>query len=83
MDQSVTASPDPVALFKQQSAERAVEYIQSGMIVGLGTGTTAIFALARIAQLQRQGNLQNILGVPTSKHAAADAASFGIPLTTL
>ena len=36
---------------KQQAADRAVEYVQSGMVVGLGAGSTAIFATQRIGQL--------------------------------
>ena len=43
---------------KQQAAERAVEYVQSGMVVGLGAGSTALLATRRIGQLLREGRLR-------------------------
>jgi ribose 5-phosphate isomerase A len=68
---------------KQQAAERAVEFVKSGMVVGLGHGSTAIFALRRIAELLRAGQLQDIQGVPCSLQVKGDAQRLGIPLTTL
>ncbi len=69
--------------FKQQAAERAVDFIESGMVVGLGVGSTAIFAVRRLAQLIGEGKLQNILGVPCSIQTGEAAARLGLPLTTL
>jgi ribose 5-phosphate isomerase A len=37
--------------YKREAAERAVEFVLPGMIIGLGTGTTALFAIRRIARL--------------------------------
>jgi len=68
---------------KQQAAEHAVKLIESGMIVGLGTGSTAILAVQRLAQLLEQGQLQNIVGVPTSIGIEQEAQRLGIPLATL
>jgi ribose 5-phosphate isomerase A len=68
---------------KQQAAERAVEFVDSGMVVGLGHGTTAVFAVRRIAKLILAGELENILGVPCSMHVEGEARDLGIPLTTL
>jgi len=68
---------------KQQAAERAVEFVKSGMVVGLGHGSTATFAVRRIAQLLHEGQLQDILGVPCSLQIEAEARRLGIPLTTL
>jgi ribose 5-phosphate isomerase A len=68
---------------KQQAGERAVEFVRSGMVVGLGHGSTAIFALRRIAALLRTGQLRDILGVPCSTEVEADARELEIPLTTL
>ena len=68
---------------KEQAAHRAVEFVQSGMIVGLGHGSTALFAVKRIAELIRSGALQNIRGVPCSRKVFEDARRLGIPLTTL
>ena len=72
-----------IAALKQQAAERAVAYVESGMIVGLGEGSTAAFAVRRIARLLRDGHLRNILGVPCSCKVEARARDLGIPLTTL
>jgi ribose 5-phosphate isomerase A len=68
---------------KQQAAEQAVEFIESGMVIGLGHGSTAIFAVRRIAELLRAGALKEILGVPCSAQVEAEAQQIGIPLTTL
>ena len=51
---------------KQQAAWRAVEYVKSGTAIGLGTGSTAAFAVARIGQLLTEGKLKDIVAVPTS-----------------
>ena len=72
-----------ISQFKRQAAERAAEFVESGMVVGLGHGSTAIFALRRIAELLRQDQLCDILCVPCSLQVEADARVLGIPLTTL
>lgn len=68
---------------KKQAGEFAVNFIQSGMIVGLGEGSTAIWAIRKIAQELQNGTLQNILGIPCSKNVERIAQALGIPLTTL
>jgi ribose 5-phosphate isomerase A len=65
---------------KQEAAEYAVQYVQSGMVVGLGTGSTAIFATRRIAELLRDGTLKNIVGFATSNVIWQEARHLGIPL---
>jgi ribose 5-phosphate isomerase A len=65
---------------KRAAAEAAVELVRDGMIVGLGTGSTAAFALEALARRQREG--LRFLGIPTSKATAARAAELGIPLTS-
>jgi ribose 5-phosphate isomerase A len=65
---------------KQQAAEQAVELIESGMTVGLGSGETATYAIRRIGLLLRAGKLEDIVGVPTSLETAAEAVRLGIPL---
>jgi ribose 5-phosphate isomerase A len=72
-----------VAKLKQQAAERAVEFVESGMLIGIGHGSTAIFAVYRIAQLLDTGELKDIVGVPSSMHVEREARKLGIPLTTL
>ncbi len=72
-----------IAQLKRSAGERAVEFVDSGMIVGLGHGSTTIYALRRMAELLRQGELRDVLGVPTSGQVQREAQSLGIPLTTL
>lgn len=71
------------ALLKQQAAEFAVQFIQSGMVVGLGTGSTAIFATRKIGHLIEEGSLQDIIAIPTSLKTEEEAKKLNIPLTTL
>ncbi|MGD8966024.1 MAG: ribose-5-phosphate isomerase RpiA [Anaerolineae bacterium] len=68
---------------KRQAAERAVDFMGSGIVVGLGHGSTTIFALRRIAELLQRAELRDILGIPTSTQVEQDARELGIPLTTL
>jgi len=65
---------------KRAAAEAAVELVQDGMVVGLGTGSTAAFAVEALARRRREG-LQ-FIGIPTSDHTAARAAAANIPLTS-
>ncbi len=69
--------------YKQQAAEEAITFIQSGMVVGLGHGSTAIFAVRRLAEFLKSGQLKAILGVPCSNLVEQEARQRGIPLTTL
>jgi ribose 5-phosphate isomerase A len=68
---------------KQEAAARAVEWVESGMVVGLGAGSTAAFAVRRIAELLHEGKLRDIVGIPCSSEVGAAAQQLGIPLTTL
>lgn len=63
---------------KQRSAEAACEYVKDGMIVGLGTGSTAEFAVKKIGELVRNG--LSIRGIATSDSTKILAESEGIPL---
>ena len=74
---------DTLAALKQQTAEYAVTFVQSGMVLGLGAGSTAVFALRRIGQLLAEGTLRDIIGVPCSLQVEAEARRIGIPVTTL
>ena len=81
MNTSSTSLPaDRQSKLKQEAAEYAVQFVQSGMVVGLGTGSTAIFATRRIAKLLKDGTLKNIVGFATSKFVWAQAQQSGIPL---
>ncbi len=63
---------------KRIAAEAAVEEVRAGMIVGLGTGSTAAYAIRRIGDKVAAG--LSIRCVPTSIRTAALARRFGIPL---
>lgn len=66
---------------KQAAARAAVQLVQPGNIVGLGSGSTAAFAVRFLADRVREG--LKILGIPTSRHTQQLAEQLGIPLTTL
>jgi ribose 5-phosphate isomerase A len=67
--------------YKEIAANKAVESIKDGMIVGLGSGSTAEFAIRKIAQLYKAGSLENISGVPSSIRTEKMSRELGIPLT--
>lgn len=63
---------------KRLAGEAAAELVESGMIVGLGTGSTAAFAVRRLGERVQQG--LRIRGVPTSRQTAELAGSVGIEI---
>ncbi len=65
---------------KQQAAFHAVELVESGMVVGLGSGSTANFAVQRIAERIKSGELKSIVGIPSSARTEKLAIELGIPL---
>ena len=68
---------------KRAAAERAVEYVESGMRLGLGTGSTAWHVVDIVGTKLRDGALRDIVAVPTSSATEAQARSAGIALQTL
>jgi ribose 5-phosphate isomerase A len=68
---------------KRAAAERAAEWIQDGMIVGLGTGSTVRHLLDVIAERRAAGEWRSIVGVPTSDDTEHRARRLDIPLATL
>jgi ribose 5-phosphate isomerase A len=75
-------SDDTLDRRKQQAAAQAVQFVQPGMIVGLGTGSTAIHAVRGIAELVRQGPLRDIVAFATSRGIWQEAVRLGIPMLT-
>ena len=73
-------APETLAHYKASAAHYAVTFVASGMKIGLGTGSTAIFATRRIAELYANGALRDILAFPTSQATAAEAIRLGIPM---
>jgi ribose 5-phosphate isomerase A len=67
---------------KRRAAVHAVHFVQPGMIVGLGTGSTAIHAVREIATKLQQGALRDIVGFATSRSVWREAARLGIPMLT-
>lgn len=65
---------------KRAAAREAVKLVQDGMVVGLGSGSTAAFAVEDLGRRHREG--LRFLGLPTSERTAALAAAAGIPLTS-
>ena len=74
---------DPAAEAKRQAGLKAVAMVRSGMVLGLGTGSTARFAVEEIGRRLRAGELEDIVGVPTSLATRQQATQLGIPLATL
>src|ERR1035438_917701 len=66
---------------KMAAAEAAVKQVTDGMIVGLGSGSTAAFAVSALGRRVREG--LRIVGIPTSERTATQARELGIPLSTL
>src|SRR5262245_31822448 len=80
----MTIQPDTATLRdaeKQAAARAAVQLVESGSIVGLGSGSTASAAIRFLAERVRTG--LKIVGIPTSLATKALAEQLGIPLTTL
>lgn len=65
---------------KQAAAQRAIEFVEDGMVVGLGTGSTAAFVVEGLGARVASG--LNIVGIPTSERTAAHARSLNIPLAS-
>ena len=66
---------------KVAAASKSLEYVEDGMVLGLGTGSTAKYVIELLGQRVRDG--LRIRGIPTSKASADLADSLTIPLTTL
>jgi len=69
---------------KRAAALVAVDrYVEDGMTMGLGTGTTSAFVVARIGELLAGGALRDVRGIPTSERTATLAGESGVPLATI
>jgi ribose 5-phosphate isomerase A len=74
---------DPRERDKRDAAERAVNLVQPGMVVGLGSGSTAGAVIEELGRRLERRVLSEVLGVATSRAAQRHALACGIPLTTL
>jgi ribose 5-phosphate isomerase A len=78
----LTANLDPIQEAKQKAALEAVKHVKDGFIVGLGSGSTAAFAIEALGERIKKENF-HIMGIPTSYQAFLLAVECGIPMTTL
>ncbi|MDF1500208.1 MAG: ribose-5-phosphate isomerase RpiA [Anaerolineales bacterium] len=69
--------------YKFHASEYAVQFVESGMVVGLGFGSTAIHALHLIGRKIEGGELHRIQAVPTAESIEREARQSGIPVVTL
>ena len=69
--------------YKAQAAQRALEFVHSGMCLGLGTGSTSAHFIELLALHLQSGALRDVRAVPTSNATARRAHELGIPLATL
>jgi len=79
----MSAETDPAKIMKQQVGVAAAARVQSGSIVGLGTGSTTAYAIQALGDRLKSGDLKDIKVVPTSFQAIVLARQYGIPLVTL
>ncbi|MBP1914195.1 ribose-5-phosphate isomerase RpiA [Lederbergia galactosidilytica] len=68
-------------LKKQLAGEKAVEFIEDGMVIGLGSGSTVFYTIQKIGELVGQG--LRIQGVSTSRETTLLAQSLNIPLVSI
>ncbi len=78
----MTGDLSPIDTAKFVAAKRAVDFVEDGMRVGLGTGSTAAWMVRCLAEKMREENLR-IRGVPTSSRTADLARKLGIPVISL
>lgn len=69
--------------YKKRAAEKAVEFVETGMVLGLGHGSTVQFALEALAGRLERGEIKDIIAVPSSKKTEDEARLLGIPLSDL
>lgn len=74
---------DPVTTMKQEVGRAAANRVKSDSVVGLGSGSTAAYAIEYIGDRLAKGEIKNVVGVPTSFQSEVLAKKFNIPLVTL
>lgn len=68
---------------KQQAADQAFSYVENGMVIGLGSGSTMTYFIDMLGEKIKGGYLHDIKGVPTSAETTRQAQALGIPLVSL
>ena len=73
---------DPITRQNRNAALEAVKHVKDGFIVGLGSGSTAAYAIEALGERMKKEKI-NIMGIPRSYQAFQVAVKCGIPITTL
>jgi len=76
-------NPATAESLKRRAAEHAAGRVRSGMVLGLGTGSTVAHFLDLLGGRLASGDVTDVAGVPTSRWTEQEAQRLGIPLTTL
>jgi ribose 5-phosphate isomerase A len=79
----MTISADDIKKLKKEVGIAAAQRVQSGMVVGLGTGSTTAFAIEELGRRIASGELTDIVGIPTSFQASVLGKKYGIPIRSL
>jgi ribose 5-phosphate isomerase A len=79
----MSISDEDIKKLKKEVGISAAQRVQSGSVVGLGTGSTTAFAIEELGRRIAVGELTDIVGIPTSFQASVLAKKYGVPLRTL
>lgn len=79
----MSVSPEVIKQMKQMVGIAAAQQIRSGMVVGLGTGSTAAFMIQELGALITSGQLTDIVGIPTSFESIVLGKKYGVPIRSL
>ncbi|AFY72764.1 ribose-5-phosphate isomerase [Synechococcus sp. PCC 7502] len=79
----MTPSPEVIKQMKQMVGIAAAQRVKSGMVVGLGTGSTAAFMIEELGSLLASGALTDIIGIPTSFESIVLGKKYGVPIRSL
>ena len=82
-DEQISGAAKGDAVKRALGVQAADEFVRSGMRIGLGTGSTAIWAIRRIAEGLAAGRLRDIVGVPSSTQSLLTAREGNIPLRSM
>ena len=79
----MSISAEDIKKLKQEVGIAAAQRVKSGMVVGLGTGSTTAFAIEELGRRIAVGELTDIVGIPTSFQASVLGKKYGIPIRSL
>ena len=79
----MSISAEDIKKLKKEVGIAAAQRVQSGMVVGLGTGSTTAFAIEELGRRISTGELTDIVGIPTSFQASVLGKKYGIPIRSL